>query len=135
MAVGANPQATALGQVVHRREDAVAEVGFGGQAQAGDCATAGHQLDFIGLGMGGVDQAPALVDFGVFVQPLQRTAAAPGQAVVDFLLLLGDMDMHRAGLVAGGHNLGDLLRGDRAQGVEAQAQRLRRLPGQLRREA
>ncbi|MNP58071.1 hypothetical protein D3C76_1529500 [compost metagenome] len=56
-----------------------------------------------------MDQAPALVHFGVFVQPLQRAAAAPGQAVVHFLLLFGDMDMHRAGLVAGGQHLLDLL--------------------------
>ena len=84
--------------------------------------------------MGGVHQAPALVDIDVFIQPLQWPAATPGQAVVDFLLLFGNVDMHRAGLVAGSHDLGDLLRGDRAQGVKAQPQALRRLLGEQRRQ-
>ncbi|MCY1451706.1 hypothetical protein D9M71_685860 [compost metagenome] len=45
--------------------------------------------------MGGVDQAPARIHLDILVQPLQRAATAPGQAIVDFLLLLGDMDMDR----------------------------------------
>ncbi|MNJ75364.1 hypothetical protein D3C77_724510 [compost metagenome] len=42
--------------------------------------------------------------------------------------------MHRAGLVAGGQHLGDLLWGHRAQRVEAQPQLLRWLAGQYRAE-
>ena len=38
--------------------------------------------------------APALIHFNIVIQPLQRAFAAPGQAVVYFLLLLGDVDMH-----------------------------------------
>ncbi|MNH19877.1 hypothetical protein D3C79_796250 [compost metagenome] len=68
----------------------------------------------------------------MLVQPLQRAQAAPGQAVVDFLLLLGDMDMHRALLVAGCQHFGDLPGRHGAQRVEAQAQLLRRLRGQQR---
>ncbi|MNG98807.1 hypothetical protein D3C79_579610 [compost metagenome] len=132
MAVGANPQAPALGQVIHGRKDAVAEVGFGRQAQACDGAAAGHQGHFVSFCVSGMDQAPARIDFSVFIQPLQRAATAPGQAVVDFLLLLGNMNMHRTSLVADGQDLGNLLRGDRTQGVEAQAQGLRRLLGQQR---
>ncbi len=63
----------------------------------------------------------------MFIQPLQRPQPAPGQAVVDFLLLFGDVDMNRALRVTGGQYLGDLAGRDRAQGVEAQAQLLRRL--------
>ncbi|MCY1440838.1 hypothetical protein D9M71_571270 [compost metagenome] len=115
MAVGTDTHAAAQGEEVHRREDPVAEVGFGGQAQAGDGATLGHRRDFFRVGVGRVDQAPALIDVDVFVQPLQRSTTTPGQAVVDFFLLLGDVDVHRALLVAGCQHFADLLRCDRAQ--------------------
>ncbi|MCY1311773.1 hypothetical protein D9M70_621210 [compost metagenome] len=114
MAVGADAHAPALGEEVHRRENAVAEVGFGGQAQAGDSAAFGHRRDFFRVGVGRVDQAPALIDVDILVQPLQRTSAAPAQAVVDFFLLFSDVDVHRALLVAGGQYFADLLRRDRA---------------------
>ncbi|MCY1237983.1 hypothetical protein D9M72_507010 [compost metagenome] len=45
--------------------------------------------------MRGVDCAPALVDGHFVKQPLNRTTATPGEAVVDFLGLFGDMDMDR----------------------------------------
>ncbi|MND60937.1 hypothetical protein D3C80_521780 [compost metagenome] len=77
-------------------------------------------------------QAPARVHVHVLVQPLQRAQAAPGQAVVDFFLLLGDMDMYRALLVAGCQHFGDLPGRNRAQRMEAQTQLLRGLGGQQR---
>ncbi|MNI50147.1 hypothetical protein D3C73_1047920 [compost metagenome] len=132
MAVGTDAHAAALGEEIHRRENPVAQVGFGGQAQAGDGATAGHQRDLFRVGVGGVNQAPALIDLDVLIQPLQGATAAPVQAVIDFLLLLGDMDVHRASLVAGGQDFADLLWGHGAQRVEAQAQRLGLLLGQKR---
>ena len=119
MAVGTDAHASALGQEVHGGENAIAQIGFGGQAQAGNGLAAGHQADFFRVGMGGVDQAPACIDLDIVVEPLQRARAAPGQAVVDFLLLLGNMDMHRAVGGAGRQHGLDLLRRYRPQGVKA----------------
>ena len=127
MAVGANAHAPALGKKIHRRENSVAQIRFSGQAQPGDRATVGHQRDFFRVGVGGVDQTPALIDFSVLVEPLQRTATAPAQAIVDFFLLLGDVDVHRALFVTGRQHFADLLRRHRTQRVETQAQRLRLL--------
>ena len=66
---------------------------------------------------------------------MQRATAAPAQAVVDLFLLFGDVNVHRALFVAGRQNFTDLLRGDRAQRVEAQTQRLRFLLSQQRSQA
>ena len=76
-----------------------------------------------------------MIDVGVLVEPLQWTATAPGQAVVDFLLLFGDVDVHRALLVAGRQYFADLLWRDRAQRVETHSQGLRRLLRQDRLQA
>jgi len=65
-----------------------------------------------------------LIHRDVFIQPLQWTPAAPAQAVVDFLLLLGDVDMHRAMAITGSQHFADLLWRDRSQRVKAQAQLL-----------
>ena len=132
MAVGANAHPSALGEEVHRRKNPVTKVGFSGQAEAGDGLAPGHQRDFFRIGVGRMDQAPALIDLGIFVEPLQRTATAPAQAVVDFLLLLGDVDMYRALFIAGRQYFADLLWRHCAQRVEAQAQLLRRLLCQQR---
>ena len=135
MAVRADAHAPTLGHEVDGGEDAVAQVGFGGQAQAGHGMAAGHCADLVGLGVSGMDQAPARVYLDILIEPLQGTATTPGQAIVDFLLLLGDMDVHGARLVAGSQHFGDLLRRDCAQGVEAQTQALGWLGRQVRGEA
>ena len=127
MAVRANAHAPALSEVIHCRENTVAQVGFGGQAQPGNGLALRHPLNFVRIGVGCMHQAPALIDLDVVIQPLDRALAAPTQAVVDFLLLLGDMDMHRASRVAGLQHFVDLFGRDGAQRVEAQPQGLRRL--------
>ncbi len=115
MAVGTDTHAPALCEEIHRRENPVTQIRFSGQAQPGDRATVGHQRDFIRVGVGGVDQTPALIDFSVLVEPLQRTATAPAQAIFDFFLLLGDVDVHRALFVTGRQHFADLLRRHRTQ--------------------
>ena len=45
--------------------------------------------------MGGVDQAPARIDTGMIEQPFDRPRARPGEAGLDFLHLLGGVDVHR----------------------------------------
>ena len=45
--------------------------------------------------MGRVDEAPARVDRGVLEEPGDGAAPRPGEAILDLLHLLGDMDVHR----------------------------------------
>ena len=45
--------------------------------------------------MGGVDQAPALVDLDRVEQQFDRPLAVSGEAVLDLARLLGDVDVHR----------------------------------------
>ena len=77
-------------------KSAVAEIGLGDRAKAGDRAARGKAVG-LGLGhVGRVDQAPAPVDLGVGEQPFDRPRARPGEAVLDLLHLLGDVDVDRA---------------------------------------
>ncbi len=76
-------------------EYAIAEIGLGLRAQAGDRARAGERRGFGRRHVGGMDEAPATIDRLVRQQPLDRTLAAPGEAVGDFLGLFGDMDVDR----------------------------------------
>ena len=115
MAVGTNPQAPALCQILHRRENPIAQIGFGGQAQPCHGLASGHARHFVGIGMGGMHQAPTRVDFNVVIQPLNRALATPAQAVIHFLALFRDVNVHRACGVAGPHDVMDLLRGDGTQ--------------------
>ena len=59
MTVRADAQAAALGQVIHRREKSIPQIGFRGQAQPGYGLTVSHPRYFSRIGMGGVHQAPA----------------------------------------------------------------------------
>ena len=66
--------------------------------------------------MGAVDQAPARIDGQVVEQPLHRAGAGPGEALRHLLLLLGGVDVDRAGWECGAQGL-KLRRVDRAQGM------------------
>ncbi len=66
--------------------------------------------------VGRVDEAPALIDRCILKQPLDRPCAGPGQAILDFLDLLGDVNVDRA--VAGKPDRDrQLVRRDGAQAV------------------
>ena len=45
--------------------------------------------------MRGVDQAPARVDLRIVEQPFDRPRAGPREAILDFLRLLGGVDVDR----------------------------------------
>jgi len=47
--------------------------------------------------MGRMDKAPALIDYRMFEQPLDRPLARPGDALLDFLDLFGGVDVNRPG--------------------------------------
>src|SRR5271155_3030708 len=69
-----------------------------------------------------VDKAPAVIDRRMVEEPSYRPGARPGEAVFDFLHLLGDMDVDRT--VAGdGDDLGKLLRRHRAQAMRRNTDR------------
>jgi hypothetical protein len=88
-------QLAACRRVGRQVEHAVAQVGFGGRADHDGGALALHALQLGRRGMGGVHQVPAGIDVGVVQQPFDRALAGVFQAVVDFLRLLGDVDVHR----------------------------------------
>ena len=124
MAVGADAEATAFGHVVDRRKDAVAEIGFGCRAEAGNRAGSSQPLSFVVSQMRGVDQAPALVDRHFVEQPLNRTTAAPGKAVFHFLGLLCDVNVDRACDRGAFEDYAHLFRRRGAQRMDGIAERL-----------
>ena len=69
--------------------------------------------------MGGVDEAPAVVHRGVGEEPVDRALAGPGEAVIDFARLLGDVDVDRA---ADGGQGRELVEGDGAQRMGREAE-------------
>jgi hypothetical protein len=101
-------------------EHAVAEIGLRDRAEAGGDPASRHQIDLVRQGMGGVDQAPALIGVHRIEQEFDRTTAVARHAVLDLAQLLGHMNVHRAFRPA---------LGGRAQIVEGDgAQRMRRDP-------
>lgn len=81
-----------------RRENAVSQIGLGYRTQPNDGTTRGDALHLAVGDVCGMNQAPALVHCGMFEQPLHRSASGPGNAVVDFLGLLSNVDMDDAPL-------------------------------------
>ncbi len=76
-------------------EHTVAEICFGHGAQAHDSAALCHAGDFLLIDVSRMHQAPALIDRRVLEQPGNRSTSRPRVALVDFLGLLGDMNMYR----------------------------------------
>ena len=97
VAVGADGEAAAGGGKARRLEDAVAEIGFGDGAQAGDGAGLRKARALVGRHVRAVDQAPARVDVHVVEQPLHGARAGPGDAVLHLARLLGGVDVDGAG--------------------------------------
>ena len=119
--IGAHAPAAAGIQVIAQREQAVAEVGFGGGADRYRRAAAGDALHFGCVQVGGMHQRPARVHVRVVEQPLHRTRAAHGHAFVDFGHLLGDMDVHARLARQCRKHLAHRLRRHRAQAVQGAA--------------
>ena len=120
--VAADRDGTAGIKKLAQREQAIAEVGFGGRAQCDGGATGGDAGDFAFIQMGGVHQTPARIDRCMVEQPLHRSRAACGQALLDFGGLLGDVDVDRGRVVADGlHQLGQGGFGHGAQAVQRDA--------------
>jgi hypothetical protein len=76
-------------------KDPVAEIGFGRRAQPTRRRRCGPEPWFRRRHVRGVDRAPARRHIEAVEQIFDRTAAAPGDAVLDFLGLLGHMNVDR----------------------------------------
>ena len=125
MAVRAHAPAPAMLQPQRHIENAIAQVGFGGGANARHRTCACRASVLVGRHVRGVHQAPALVHGRMVQQPLHGALAAPGDAVIHLLRLLGNVDvdgrlgvqrceaLHRSGQAVGWHG---------AQRVRGQAQ-------------
>src|SRR3546814_17291540 len=101
-------------------EDAGAEIGLGRGTEPGNGAAGRKTCDFVALSMGRMDEAPAVVHRHFVEKPPDRPTTAPGETVVDLLLLLTDvnMDGHRPGQPAhaGGAPVG-ICRAGRVDGL------------------
>jgi hypothetical protein len=80
-------------------------------------------------------EAPAFIYWLMIEQPLNRPSAAPGDAIVDFLHLLGDVQVQWCARRER-HERGQLLRRDGAQTMRRDAdagaiQRLNRAPARF----
>ena len=93
VAVRAHAPAPAMLQPQGHVENAVAQVGFGGGANASHSARARRASVLVGRHVRGVHQAPALVHGRMVQQPLHGALAAPGNAVIHLLRLLGNVDV------------------------------------------
>ena len=87
--VRADAEAAALGEEVRHVEQAVAEIGLGDRAEADDGLGLRDARAFAGVGVGGVDEAPVLIDLDRVHQQVDRPAAVRGEAVLDLARLLG----------------------------------------------
>ena len=105
MAVGAHAPGTAMRLPQRHVEDAVAQVGLGGGADAGHRAGARRIRILLRRHVRGMHQAPAGVHAGMLQQPLHGALAAPGQAVVHLLGLLCDVDVNGGLGIDGGEAL------------------------------
>ncbi len=97
-------------------KQSIAQVGLGNRAKADNRQTVRQP---IGLGIAQVrrvDQAPARIDIGVVQQPFDRATPTPGDAVIDFTQLLGNVNVNRA---AGGEreDQGQFIRGHGSQAM------------------
>src|SRR5436853_3914560 len=86
--VAANSKSTALREERRGRKDAISKARLRYRAQADDGAACRHPPHLRLRDMGGMYQAPALIGRLRLEQPLDRAAAAPGDAVLDLLRLL-----------------------------------------------
>ena len=137
--VRADPECAAAVEESAAIENAVAEIAFGDRAEAGGRAACGERSG-LGIGhVGGVDQAPALVDGRIVEQPFDRPLAGPGETGLDLAHLLGRVDVHWH---VRGHSKQrcELVGRDRAQAVRGDPdvraiETLRQRHGSLRRAA
>ena len=118
--VAANSKSTALREERRGRKDAISKARLRYRAQADDGAACRHPPHLRLRDMGGMYQAPALIGRLRLEQPLDRAAAAPGDAVLDLLRLLGNMDVNDAA-VGELRDCVELFRGNGAQAVRSYA--------------
>jgi imidazolonepropionase len=93
--VRADAKPSAFVEETAGRENPVTEIGFRNRTKPCHGTMRDHAID-LGIGdMRGVDKAPVLIDGQPIEQQFDGTLAAPGDAVLDLLGLLGDVNMYR----------------------------------------
>ena len=126
VAVAADAPAAPGGKEIGQPEDAVAEVGLGARAEAGD-RTAGGETGELGVvEMRAMHEAPPRIGRRMVEQPRHRAPAAPRHAVVHFLALFGGVNVDRRGPIDGGDpgdEVRELRRAHRTQRVRARRPR------------
>jgi len=86
---------------------AITEIGFGAWAHHDRCAGCRNGVDVRSISVGGVHKMPSLIDGQMAGKPCQRTVSCGGKAVIDFSLLLCNVDMDRSGVaLTRAHKLG-----------------------------
>ena len=115
-----SPNAPRACEILGRRENAVAEIGFRDRAKTRDGAAGGQPLRLVVRQMRRVHEAPALVDVRMIEQPFDGTRTGRGDAIFDFLRLLGGMNVDGTGRRER-HDTREFFRRRRAQAVRRHA--------------
>ena len=93
MAIGADTEASAHGEKIGSWENAVSKIGLGRWAKTRDSARAGDHCHFRLGDVGGMDEAPAIVDISDIIKPLDRAPAGMGDRGGHLALLLGHVNV------------------------------------------
>ena len=101
MAVAADGERADRIEIMAGGKDAVTQIAFGGGTHAGHRIGRGKQRALALVHVGRVHEAPVRIELDMGEQPLHRPHAAPGEAVLDFLALLGDVKVNRHSGVRG----------------------------------
>jgi len=96
VAVRTDAEKSASRGVRGRRKYPVAQIRLGRGAQSDDRARPGNGIDLAGIDVGGMDQAPARIDRNGVEQQSHWPLLMARQAILDFALLFGDVDVDRA---------------------------------------
>ena len=93
--IATHAERAAGSHVPFRRNSAIAQVCLGCGRQAGDRAALRQRICFIVGHVRRMHDAPATVDVCMLQQPINGSHAAPRDAFVDFLRLLGRVNVQR----------------------------------------
>ena len=100
--VRADADFSAVGEKLACREYTVTEIRLCRGAKSDNCITGRQAFALRAIGIGGVNQAPALIHVDTVEQPFYRPLPAPGDAFLHLAGLLGDVNMNRRGEVVPG---------------------------------
>ena len=95
MAVGADRDSAAVTQEIRKREKPVSKVRFGTRANTDYCGRLRKRPRLLEVHVSRMHEAPLRIDIEVLEQPAHGAPLVGCHALIDFALLLGDVQMNR----------------------------------------